>query len=158
MAKDIEEFLKMAAARRKKSQNQQQQQQRKPPRQPQRQPIEPEIEIIDDEEVVDLGSQSVASHVETHIDTREIAKHASHLGENVGAAREKVKERIQRKFDHEVGHLKVKTREGVTAIAAESTKEKVSPVALDLVNLLTSPQSIRSAILLNEILRRPDFD
>ena len=40
----------------------------------------------------------------------------------------------------------------------EIVRASVSPVATDLIQMLRDPTSIRQAILVSEILRRPDFD
>ncbi|MFM7562191.1 MAG: hypothetical protein ACKO81_04055, partial [Planctomycetota bacterium] len=53
------------------------------------------------------SGQSVAEHVQKHIDAGagEIAQHTRKLGERVGQTGKKVKDRVQQKFDHEVGNL-----------------------------------------------------
>ena len=171
MAKDIEEFLKMAAKRR--------QQQKKqggrpagaapvPPAAPaparpapaRRAPIQPAT----DEEIVVVGKttpmrhESVAEHVKSHIDTSSLGEHASHLGEEVALADDKLDARLHGKFDHSIGHLKIDKSHSAFSTTTTTTKVDVSPIADDLLNMLSNPKSIRQAILLNEILQRPNFD
>ena len=158
MAKNIEEFLKLAAARRQQGQ-QQQEVQIRPPQQ-QRQPEI--VEIIDDVEIVEPRSSGVGSHVQTHIDTSDIAEHTRQLGERISSADEKVKRRLAQKFDHSVGSLGQDSIEDQGEVSAQTTTaveaEDVPERATELIQLFRSPGSIRNAILMNEILKRPDFD
>ena len=175
MARDIEEFLKMAAQRRqqqKQRQGQQPQQgagQRVPPKQPSRplaaQPVpsayeppatEDEIQIIEPQP--DIRRGSVREHVQTHIDTSDIAEHVRHLGEEVGMADDKVEARLQQKFDHGVGHLKIDEAKSAQSKTTKVTDRQISDAAAALMNMLRTPTSIRQAILISEVLRRPDFD
>ena len=176
MARDIEEFLRRAAERRK-----QQQQKHQQPAQPRRVVEADEIEIVEPVEVVrpvkpkpvrqvkktkiiqkprkkkNLREQSVAEHVRQHIDTTDVSEHAEHLGERIQRADDVIDQRIHRKFDHDVGYLddlpKVQDDQ-----VAKVEEEQVSRIAADLINMLSKPESVRQAILISEILKRPDFD
>ncbi len=156
MAKNIEEFLKMAAERRQQGHGQIQ-----PPPQPQRQ--REIIEIVDEVEIVEpIRSSGVGSHVRSHIDTSDIAEHTRHLGERISSANEIVEQRLQAKFDHSVGSLagdSITDRGEVSALTTTAFEaEDVPERASELIELFRSPDSIRNAILINEILKRPDFD
>ena len=165
MAKNIEEFLKQAAARRQKGQQQQQQpqqhaqQQRPAPRRSQ-----PEIiEIVDEVEVIDpLRDQSVGTHAMSHIDTSEIAQHAERLGGRVSMASKKIESDIHQKFDHDVGHLDADSIADIGEVSAASTtayeSQEVTDRAKEMIDLFRTPKSIRQAVLLNEILTRPNWD
>lgn len=179
MARDIEEFLRKAAERRKQ---QQQQKQRGPaPSERVREIIEQDIEVVQPVEVVkpaprkrkpvrkqlqqklqpqpprDMRNESVADHVRSHIDSTSIASHAEHLGERIQDADDRIAARLQRKFDQDVSKL-----DDLPTVqdddVATVTKAEVSGVAKDLVQMLRDPRTIRQAIMVSEILRRPDFD
>ena len=187
MARDIEEFLRRAAERRKKQQQQQKQgggrppaakppqrqqpaqrRQPQPPAQPRRQPPKPQRPrtLVDDREIKfvspktqqkhDMRNESVQEHVKHYINTQDIADHAEHLGERLSQTDERVDERIHKTFDHSIGKLGRKP--SVTDSITESTGDDVSPIAQDLLELLSKPKTIRQAILVSEILRRPDFE
>ena len=172
MARDIEEFLKRAAERRKQ---QQQKRGSPPPKKPKRVIESAEIEIVEPIQVVEpartrkfsnrkpvqpqrgLREQSVAEHVRQHIDTRDVSEHAEHLGEDIQLADDRISERIHRKFDHDVGQLdeKPSVQDDVVPIVEQV---QASQLAKDLVGMLSNPQSARQAILISEILSRPNFD
>lgn len=178
MARNIEEFLKRAAERRK----QQQQNRPPPPAQPQkaRRVVEPaEVEIVDPIQVVkpaksrskprkslsqkrpnlkrDMRDQSVSEHVRQHIDTRDVSEHADHLGERIQDVDDQVSERIHRKFDHDVGQLDDMPTVQDDEVATV-TDTQYSRLANDLLKMLSNPESVRQAILVSEILSRPNFD
>lgn len=175
MARDIEEFLRRAAERRK------QQQQKKagggaPPPKPVREIIETaEVEVVQPVEVVrpakpvkpkkrkrlvpqpkDLRNESVADHVRSHIDSSDIAEHAEHLGDRIQTADDRIAARLKRKFDHDVSKLDdlptVQDDE-----VAKVTEQETSMIADGLVQMFRSPKSVRQAILISEILKRPEF-
>ena len=158
MAKNIEEFLKMAAARRQ--QGQQQQNEIRPPQPQRRTEI---VEIVDEVEIVEpLRSSSVGSHVRSHIDTSDIQQHASHLGERISSADERIERRLHSKFDHQVGRLaddQIQDRGEVSAQTTSAFEAEDAPEkATELIELFRSPKNVRNAILINEILKLPEFD
>lgn len=172
MARDIEEFLKQAAQRRQQKLRQRQQQgqqqpaqprpvQPQPPRQrpPQQQQFRPpeEIHIIEAEEIQPTRTPLVDRHVETHIDTRRIAQHAEQLGDRIESVDSRVDARIHRKFDHRVGHLQAGELVSDDQSMVDQSDE-IPPLARDLFEAFRSPQSVRQAILLTEVLNRPNFD
>ena len=116
---------------------------------------ESEIEIVDVSEN-DMRRQSVSQHVQSHINTREIADHVSHLGEDVAAADDRIAARLHKKFDHDISKIDDKPRS--IGEAAVVSKSKSAPIVQELIEMLQSPKTIRQAILLNEILTRPSFD
>ena len=179
MARDIEEFLRRAAERRKQQQ-QKHQQPAEPPKS--RRVVEAaEIEIVEPLEVVQpvkprptrqvrktkiiqkprkrksLRDQSVSEHVRQHIDTSDVSDHADHLGERIQRADDIIDQRIHRKFDHDVGQL-----DDMPSVqddqVAKVEEEKASRIAVDLIEMLSKPESVRQAILISEILNRPNFD
>ncbi len=170
MPRDIEEFLKMAAKRRQEQKQRASGKQppaaRKPPVQsrpsaPQpapakRKSLRPGEEIRVLGGPLDMRDQSVSEHVQSHIDTSDLAEHARHLGEEVGLADDKLDARLHHKFDHTVSSLRPKgtAHDETTAISERG----FSPLAADLLDMLRSPKSIRQAILISEVFKRPDFD
>ncbi|MEZ6093531.1 MAG: hypothetical protein R3C03_04725 [Pirellulaceae bacterium] len=128
-----------------------------------RQPIAPRPissnDLIDDSEIEvvneprrSIGRESVKEHVKRHINTGEIAEQVSHLGEQVGLADDKLEARLHDKFDHEVGALDhgPDPYENVYG----DVKKKVSPI----VELLRNPKTFRQALIVSEILKRPNLD
>jgi hypothetical protein len=171
MARDIEEFLRRAAERRKKQLKQKQGGDvGQPPQPPLRTPAQPprvqqpprKLVISDDQiEVVrkrsqDLRNESVTDHVARHIDSSNISEHASHLAEDLEQTDERLEERLHDKFDRDLGSLK--DRQPLEQAAQVTAARKVSPVANDLVRMLKSPKTVRLAIILAEVLKRPDFE
>lgn len=184
MARDIEEFLRKAAERRKQQAQQQggaapppaappppappppppPQRMAPPPRVQPPPPAPRPVEVRDssnrlasqtrplsepvDPEVLRRG-ETVAEHVQRQINTSQISDHARKLGADVGQTDERLEQRLHEKFDHSVGTLG--SRKSVT------TEELLPSSGQDLLELLTNPRSIRQAILLSEILKRPEF-
>lgn len=175
MARDIEEFLRRAAERRKQQQQASQQSAQQsakrretgkretPP--PQRQTKRPRPSLVEQVEVVKgqqprkkgLREQSVREHVESHIDSSDIARHAEDLGGRIQQTDDRTESRLKQSFDHSVGGLG--GRETITDDRlAESMGDDVSHLAVELFQMLTTKNGIRNAIVAAEILRRPNFD
>ncbi|MCP4082117.1 MAG: hypothetical protein GY743_17925 [Planctomycetaceae bacterium] len=180
MARDIEEFLKMAAQRR---QQQRQKSSRgnaapttnKPPpadasrrvsttsRPPLNQQTSADpIIVLDSKDRVstqtDPYNQSISEYVQSHMDTTDVTEQAEQLGDEVALADDKMDARLQSTFDHQIGSLKSAASDSAFATTTTATAQRVSPIADELLDMLSSPKSIRQAILLNEILQRPKFD
>jgi hypothetical protein len=170
MAKDIEEFLRMAAARRREAAGSPPVQPppdpqpvprspSQPPRstsKPPRKSSKPPVIVADDEvELIVPGRESVARHVEKHLDTSQLKRHAEQLGEKVGRADEKLQEHLHQKFDHQLGSLAKKPV--MTTAETEASADRRTPRSL-LQRMLATPQSIQQAIVLNEVLKRPEWD
>jgi DNA primase len=181
MARDIEEFLRKAAERRQQQKGGQQ----PPPKQPSRQqpprrqqpaqqrPQQPII--IEDVEVVqsrpvsqpkpprqqlrkqpNIRNESVADHVKSHIDTSSIARHAENLGDRIVSVHDEVDKRIHKRLDHDITVIDdtpTITDNPSPAIFGKRT----SLVAGDIRELLQDPKSVGQAILVAEILKRPNF-
>ncbi len=183
MPRDIEEFLKMAAKRRQQQKKpggkpaagrpaapagQQQPPVRRtqptpaPPPAARRAPVAPatddEIVIIGGTGSADPYEQSVAEHVRSYIDTSSLGEHASHLGEEVALADDKLDSRLHSTFDHQVGHIGSADKSSAFSTTTATTRIDVAPLANDLLNMMSSPRSIQQAVLISEILQRPNFD
>ena len=100
--------------------------------------------------VHELAQQGVAQHVTDHLDTTEYADRASHLGEEVGEADERLEEHLHTTFDPMLGTLEHEDLD-------PSSEEKSSESSLQgLQQLLRSKSALRNAIILREIIDRPD--
>ncbi|HVC92936.1 MAG TPA: hypothetical protein VND64_04555 [Pirellulales bacterium] len=100
---------------------------------------------------------SVAQHVRQHLDTREFEARASNLT-SVDQADEAIESHLHQVFAHQVGHLSSSrpadpVLEGQSG-AAPTTPDTTAPAEY-LVSLLGNPQSLRSAVILREVLERP---
>lgn len=172
MPRDIEEFLKMAAKRRQQQKKQggrpatpaaggaQQRATPPPPRQTARPATDDEIVIIGGSvaPAPDPYNQSVAEHVRSHIDTSDLVQHARELGGEVALADDKLDARLHDTFDHKVGSLKTDLSRSIQSTTTTTTAKVVAPIANDLLEMLSNPESIRQAILISEVLKRPNFD
>jgi hypothetical protein len=95
-------------------------------------------------------------HVVPSIDTRDISERASHLGNLESAS--PLQDHLKQTFSHRVGtltaaptdNLAAQNRAAAAAAAATGTKQTL-PVAA-----LLSGGNLRNAIILNEILQRPE--
>jgi hypothetical protein len=98
---------------------------------------------------------SVAEHVQKHLDTRSFEQRASHMT-RVDQADEQMEEHLHKAFDHEVGTLaaQAKAKEAANAAAAAATASKVT--AGGVAAMLKDRNSLRNAIIMQEILRRPE--
>lgn len=112
-------------------------------------------------EAVDSGpsGSSVAAHVRQHLDNREFSERASHLSD-VDQQGQQMQSHLHQVFDHQVGHLKEQSATSSQDVNAAPTMAISADVrsnsANSLVAMLSNPEGIRDAIVLNEILRRPD--
>ena len=114
---------------------------RQPPRSPQR--VAPQ-----------QRPKSVAEHVAEHVGAapQEFRKEVANLGERVRRADEQFDAQLQQKFDHELGSLA--TRHATSTSDQPMAAERATPAA-QIAALLASPDGVRQAIVLNEILNRP---
>lgn len=160
MAGDIEEFLRRAAQRREqKAAPPQPQPPRPQPPPPQRPALEPEI--IEDVEVVHPGimrGETVGDHVSEHLDTSGHSERLSQLGAVVDASDDRMEEHLHEVFEHDLGQLGAKTSRAAESTLDDDTPAPVEPPRpeVDVLSMLTEPDSIRKVIILNEILNRPE--
>lgn len=178
MARDIEEFLRKAAERRQQQKGgapQPQPPQPPPRRQPPR-AQEPIIIEAVDADIVEarparrpiqsqkkppkqssIRNQSVADHVKSHINTSDIAEHAASLGERISSVHDKVDARIHKRLDRDL--TAIDDKPSVTdAPRKEIFGARNADAAAELYQMLQNPRSVGQAILVAEILKRPNFD
>lgn len=187
MARDIEEFLRRAAERRQQQKGGAKPPKAPRPQRPAPDPVViDDVEILDEpaqarprrpieskiESKIDpklntkikskpnlssIGTQSVADHVKSHIDTSDIAEHANNLGERIVGVHDAVEARIHGRLDNDISVIDDKptvTDDQPAAIFGAKNADK----AKALRRLLSDPTSVGQAIVIAEILKRPDFD
>ncbi len=182
MARDIEEFLRKAAERRKQQKSGDTPKQQPPRQQPPRrqEPIEEvQAELVRPTPIQrrqdprskppkakplreqprkksNLRDQSVSAHVKSHIDTSDIAAHAENLGDRISSVHDQVEARIHQHLDHDI--TVIDDTPTITDDAPAEIFGKQSDDAVkELRKLLASPKSVGQAIILAEILKRPEF-
>lgn len=114
--------------------------------------------------------ESVAEHVERHIKSDPVSAHSRELGKEVGHADESMEDHLHEVFDHDVGslthgHVSGEIPEGTDAAVWETseskrlkTKETSKRRTQAIVEMLRKPESVQHAIILGEVMNRPDFD
>lgn len=99
---------------------------------------------------------SVADHVQRFLDSREFDERADRLGDDVEHAADDIIEHLRAVFDRPLGTLG-DMDSGSAAAAAEPVSQATTELAADIVELLRNPTNVRNAIVMQEILRRPEF-
>lgn len=185
MARDIEEFLRKAAERRQqKSGGGKSPDSRRPaarPQSPSPQPRRLQPEVVEAEVVRaqpmnpraksqkpkparvkpapkrNLREESVAEHVRNHIDTSSIATHAEQLGDRIANVHDQVDASIHQRLDHDLTAID-DTPSVTDSLSAAAMEDTGASMAEQLRKMLKNPKTVGHAILLSEVLRRPDFD
>ena len=142
---EISQFLRAAAGRRGKPQQKevrQQQQQAHPRKQ---RPAERPVEAVVVERQQFGGS--VSEHVSQHIGGGELGQKVAHTDQDREERRHEV-------FDHQLGTLSDRTE--LTSNSEEAAEEFPLAAAAGLAAILSESDSIRQAIVINEILTRPE--
>lgn len=86
--------------------------------------------------------------IETDDDgTDRFSQRAAQMGEQFGRSDDKMASHMHETFDHDLGQL-----QHSDTLELESIEE-----GLDIAGMLKNPQSMRQAIILNEILKRPEW-
>ena len=178
MAQDIEEFLRMAAARKKQQAEQAGQappanqanqpaqtaplQPQQPPQQTRRpasrplQQREPDIYIGMEEPEQAYSHPNLKSSIQTTVSTEDIAEHTSHLGERVHSRQEAVQSRVEQKFDHDLGKLQKRDILEPAVVDHGQGREDVPDLSF-IGKMLMNPGSAKQAFVLKEIFDRPSF-
>jgi hypothetical protein len=115
-------------------------------------PLEEPI-IIDDVEVIE---QRIQPKFKSSIDTSKISEHADGLGKTVSTAHDRVERQVHKHLDHNVG--RIDDTETITDDPSPAIFGKPnSSAAKELRKLLANPKSVGQAIIMAEILKRPEF-
>ncbi len=104
---------------------------------------------------VDRG-ETVAEYVEDHMNRDNFVERASHLGEEVAQADERFEARLHQKFDHRLGTLSARRMAREAADLKKQDIAEAPTMADSLLDMLASPQGVQQAVLMSEVLRRPD--
>jgi hypothetical protein len=159
MADDLEAFLRQAAQRRAQRKKPAPEppgqaprpapQRQQPPRRqpPAARPPEGDPDLVDAEMVFDVSADE-----ELGIDTTDFAQRAEHLGEEVGLADDQLETHLHERFDHQMGQL----RGGLGSLGSLDDTKTETPPAENIAALLVRPQSLRKAVILSEVLNRPE--
>lgn len=115
--------------------------------------LEP-VEIVD-AEVADLGG-GIARHVAQHIRGADQAEERDIVGAAIDQADERLESRLHQTFDHKIGQLGKSTMESAAVSPSESARSAAAPGAASIAQMLLDPHSLRNAVILVEILRRPE--
>ena len=173
MRDEVEEFLRRAAerraqveAQRAKAKAQLTPQQPAAPRPAARlvqqanplaslQPLE--AEVID-AEIADAGSRFEAVAARQAPGSFPVGGQAARLGEQVGLADDVMDAHLHQVFDHQVGRLAASSpmSQITPAAASRSSQDVASESHGSIVRMLKSPRSLRDAIVVSEILQRPE--
>lgn len=115
------------------------------------------VEVVEeaDEGTSQPHTMTVAEHVQRHLDTREFQQRASNITK-VDQADEQLQQRLHQAFDHGVGTLAANAQAQQTAAAASAAATAGKVTAGGVYAMLKDPNSLRNAIILQEILRRPE--
>jgi len=153
VASEVDEFLRRAAERRNNKGIQ--------PVVVQPKPVRPPVvaEVVQEKPI---GVQ-VGEHVKKYLDEEEFDRRSAQLGAEVAQVDSEINQHLHKTFDHTVS--KLATVPGIAAIAptaiepvelAEIIPDASATSAGSLFALLADPDSVRQAIVLNEILHRPE--
>jgi hypothetical protein len=109
-----------------------------------------------------VGGQ-VSEHVEKYLDEQDFSRRGVELGKEVAQADQQINQRLRQKFDHRVSQLAAVPGEAAAPPVAYEPPDLVGTAAdipasfaTGLLDLVSDPESLRQAIVLNEILRRPE--
>jgi len=179
MAGDVEDFLRRLIEK-QMAQKQQPQRAAPQPQQPapqrpvarrpvprrlKAQIIEDVVEVIDAEPV---RGESVAQHVSQHLDAGEFQSRSGRLGAGVRDEEAAMQSHFKETFGSgPKGNLSSSTS-GVTGNAPDSSNQAATTAAAaietgqslasQVLNTIGSPNDLRRAFILGEVLRRPNFD
>jgi hypothetical protein len=151
---EIEEFLRRKAQRRPAES----------PRPAKVQPQMPTAEPVLAEAVAQhrVGGQ-VSEHVTKYLDEQDFSRREVELGKEVAQADKEIDQRLRQKFDHRVSQLETVPGEAAAPPVAYEPPDLVgtsanipASFATGLLDLVSDPESLRQAIILNEILHRPE--
>ncbi len=155
VAEEIEEFMRRAANRRNVQGTQP-----APAPPPTPAAAEPARAQVGVEQPV--GGQ-VEEHVKKYLDAQEFSRRSQELGEEVAEVDREVGQHLHEVFDHQVSRLEVVPGEAAAppeaaepSDLAEASPNMPATFATGLLDLVSSPDSLRQAIILNEILHRPE--
>jgi hypothetical protein len=93
---------------------------------------------------------SIETLVSEDMSTADVTQHLSQMGLEISHADEKMTAHVQERFQHQLGAFQQSQQ-------PTETRRTRSSVAAEIAQLMKSPQGVRQAVIVSEILRRPDF-
>ncbi len=115
-------------------------------------------EVVSPPKEKDPWAGDVSQHVKQHINVAEITEHTAHLGERVEEADEQFESHLHAAFDHKIGQLDDSVTSEAVGVTPGLTRDAPHPQAQAIVNMLRNSTGVRQAILIGEILKRPELD
>lgn len=97
--------------------------------------------------------ESVDEHVRSHLghlEESQLAENAALMGSKIAQSDDRLEARLHEKFDHKLGKLESRKAETVKPV-----EPQVPSTAEAIAKMLSSPDGMRQAVVLNEILQRP---
>lgn len=105
------------------------------------------------EEPTPIGG-SVVEHVKKYLDTSDFGRRTAQLGDEVAQADDKVDARLHAVFEHQLGQFDWRTPSEIETAGGQPAVTAIG--AAGIARLLANPENLRQAIVLNEILQRPE--
>jgi hypothetical protein len=101
--------------------------------------------------------EAISEHVKQYLDTRSFEQRSSHLS-SIDEKERQFDQQIQQTFGHGLGHLKPSALStgGDSNVSAAAFQQSPAVAINPLIRGLQNPVDIRKAIVLNEILQRPE--
>lgn len=169
MSDEIDDFIRRAAERRRQQGQGQGQRRAGRPQQgqgqgkpAQRQRV-PRPNVVDAEVVSAEVIDDVARQAGRSLENQAFDQRAAQLGEETAQADDRLEARLHQTFDHQLGRLQQTSAAGpqatarsATDVAASVTTAAGNEMLAFLVDALRSPQQVRQAIILSDILQRPE--
>jgi hypothetical protein len=154
---EVRDFLQRASERKSETRPPAQQQEAsRPTRRLQQQSIEiVDAEVIDDPPT----GAGVRSHVKQHLNTREFDQRASQMAQGEANSDRVMQSHMHKTFDHQLGSLAPAATSDPPMTQEEQQASDLVGVpntANDFMAMLRNPAQVRQAIIMNEILRRPE--
>ncbi len=114
---------------------------------------------VDVEPISPRDFDSISKSVERHLGGHSISSHVEHLADDIVRADQQMERHLQQAFNRRVGTLGAAPGPAsalpVTDVAPEPSDEVKTP-AQAIARALANPQEIKQAIVINEILQRPE--
>ncbi|HAY79089.1 MAG TPA: hypothetical protein DCY79_04710 [Planctomycetaceae bacterium] len=163
MLDDLEEFLRRAAEQRSQ---QARPQGPTPAQQPQRPGAyrQPVVEILDEPVEAEIIEATPLSDFSSSVGQQqlgyEVSHHADDLAERIEQTDERLSAHLHDTFDHRVGSMDDSSTFVDTDgenVSDPSTDDQSEPFAAEIAEMLRSRGSVRNAVILSEILRRPSW-
>lgn len=119
-------------------------------------PPPPPRRIVEPEKPRELST--VASSVEQHLGKRGFEESTRHLADDIARADQQMEAHLQQAFSHRVGTLETATPVAQQPVTDAPTAAVVetSSTAQMVAGLLANPRQVKQAIILREILDRPE--